>query len=464
MNQKNTKKEMMFYMFFCLGTSLFFNLATNYINLFSTDMGITATSVALITAVAQIWDAVNDPAFGSIIDRQYFKSGKYKPWVKMSAIALPVSAVFLFALPVGLNATAKFVWVLIGYVVYRTAFTIADIPQFGVVTVMTDNIQERNVIMGTRNIGGILAVTAVAVLGPALYINFGWFTTGLVFSVLGFILMFPFHRTLKERSLEPQKEKLPIRTMIQVMKSNRYLILFFIGVIISQATNSILLILAYFSRYCLKNDGYTTVVFLMILIPTFVSAIFLPRIQEKVDKFILLYMSLIGSAITGVIHYFIGYDNFLLFCMIMIVRGFFIGAQAMLLYTFTSNIVEYGHFTTGKRVEALFFSLQTFCAKMTSAFCGALTMVLLGSAGFIEGMNAVQPASVSEILWFFMTIFPAIGIVISMIPFSFYRLSDSDVQIMTMANNGQITVEEAHQQLNGKYALTLNRKIERLQE
>ncbi len=91
-------------------------------------------------------------------------------------------------------------------------------------------------------------------------------------------------------------------------------------------------------------------------------------------------------------------------------------------------------------------------------------MVLLGSTGFIEDMNTVQPASVSEILWFFMTIFSAIGIVISMISFSFYHLSDSDVQIMTMANNEQITVKEAHQQLNGKHALTLNRKIERLQE
>jgi len=451
MDQKNSKKEMLFYMFFCLGTSLFFNLATNYINLFSTDLGVTVGSVAFITAIAQIWDAVNDPAFGSIIDRNFFSSGKYRPWVKISSILLPLSAIFLFSLPIELSSTVKFFWVLVGYLLYRTAFTLADIPQFGVVTVMTDNIQERNVIMGIRNVGGILAVTAVAVLGPVMYMNLGWKVTGLVFALLGFILMFPFHRILKERVIEEKKEKLPLNVLLTTMKKNKYLILFFAGVIISQSTNSILLILAYFSRYCLGSDAYTTVVFLLILIPTFLSAVFLPKIQEKIDKFILLYISLIGSAVTGIIHFFIGYDNFILFALIMVIRGIFIGSQAMLLYTFTSNIVEYGHFITGKRVEALFFSLQTFCAKMTSAFCGAVTMILLGSSGFIEGMNAIQPDSVIDTLWFFMTVFPAIGIAFSLIPFTLYQLKDHDVQIMTLANNGEITIDEAYKQLGPKY-------------
>ncbi|MBS7528718.1 MFS transporter [Fusibacter paucivorans] len=451
MDTRISKKELLLYMFFCWGTALFFQFATNYINIFSTDLGVTAAAVAFISAIAQIWDAINDPIFGAIVDKSHMKNGKYKPWIKIASITLPLSALFLFSLPSHFSPQIKFIWILVGYLIYRTAFTMADIPQFGMVNVLTDDVQKRNVIMGLRNIGGILAVTVVAVLGPIMYMNFGWAKTGLLFAIIGFIMMFPLHRNINERVLTNQSENLGFREILSTIKSNKYFVLFFLGVIISQATNSILITLAYFSRYCLGNDAYTTVVFLLLLVPTFASAAVLPKIQGKIDKYILLMISLIGTAVTGIAHYFIGYDQFFLFCILIAIRGIFIGAQAMLIYTFTPNIVEYGHYITGKRVEALYFSLQTFCAKMTAAFCSAITLLLLDGAGFVEGVNAVQPESVSQMLWFFMTIFPAIGIVLSLIPFIMFKLRDKDVQVMTQINLNILSKEEGVLLLNERY-------------
>lgn len=459
MRSQLSKKELISFMLFCWGTALFYQFATNYISIFATDLGITAASVAFIAAIAQIWDAVNDPIFGTMVDNIHLKSGKYKPWIKMASIFLPLSALFLFTLPMNLSPRAKFIWVLIGYIVYRTAFTMADIPQFGMVNVLTKDVQERNVIMGVRNISGILAVTLVAVAGPFMYMTYGWAKTGILFAVIGFIMMFPLHRVIKEKVHPSQGSHFKFTEVIGIIKSNRFFIIFFLGVIISQATNAILIILAYFSRYCLGSDALTTLVFLLVLIPTFVVATLLPALQAKVDKYHLLMISLIGSAVLGIIHYFMGYSNFIVFCIMMLIRGIFIGSQAMLIFTFTPNIVEYGHFKTGRRVEALYFSLQTFCSKMTAAFCSAITLMLLDSAGFIEGAGAIQPESVPQMLWFFMTIFPAIGVVISLIPFSKYKLRDTDIQIMTEVNLNLISKEEGLKKLKQSHHLNLDKDL-----
>jgi Na+/melibiose symporter-like transporter len=63
-----------------------------------------------------------------------------------------------------------------------------------------------------------------------------------------------------------------------------------------------------------------------------------------------------------------------------------------------------------------------------------------------------QPASAYSGIWLLFTLIPAIGYGLSLIAFAFYRLRDRDVQIMTEANVGNISREEALERLGERYS------------
>jgi probable glucitol transport protein GutA len=262
--------------------------------------------------------------------------------------------------------------------------------------------------------------------------------------------MFPLHRHVKERFGTAQTEKVSLKKMFKALFKNKYMLIFYGSLIICQVTNTLSAVTAYFARYCLGSDTYTTVLYLAILVPTIVFAIVLPKLTKKIDKFKLLYLCIIGNVLSSLVSYFLGYDNLFIILSMTFVRGIFYGAMSVLLYIFTSDMVEYGHFVTGDRVEALAFSVQTFSAKVVAGLCTSIAMFILAASGFVEGLNAVQPQSAIEGIWFLMALFPVVGGTISLITFRFYRLRDKDVQIMAECNNGRLTKAEAETQLSVK--------------
>lgn len=67
-----------------------------------TDVGITPAAVAVVALITKIWDAVNDPIFGALMDKIRFKKGKFIPWLRISMIVTPLSTILVFAIPAGI--------------------------------------------------------------------------------------------------------------------------------------------------------------------------------------------------------------------------------------------------------------------------------------------------------------------------------------------------------------------------
>ena len=63
------------------GYYLTYNWITLFMSLYYTEViGVPLTSVAALTLLVRIFDAVNDPIIGSIADRTKSRWGRYKPW------------------------------------------------------------------------------------------------------------------------------------------------------------------------------------------------------------------------------------------------------------------------------------------------------------------------------------------------------------------------------------------------
>ncbi len=158
----------------CVRAILSYYVIMSFLQLFMTDSGIPAATVGLIFVFAKVWDAVNDPIFGVMVDKVNFKNGKYKPWLKLAGFVIPLTTIFLFIMPSGASLQVKIIWSAAAYILWDTAYTMYDVPMNAIVTTMTEQQGERNKLYSISAfcvyLGGIL----VAVIVPMLYTAIGW--------------------------------------------------------------------------------------------------------------------------------------------------------------------------------------------------------------------------------------------------------------------------------------------------
>lgn len=441
------RKDLIGYFLFCMGFPIFNNFVDSYMDLYLTEIGISTAIIGILVGIAQIFDGLNDPVFGMLVDKRPFRIGKYKGWMLIAAVCMPLLTVCIFMIPDGISMTAKIIWVFVAYLLYTTFYDTGDVSIFGVPMVMTPRIHERNILTGKRVLAGTIAVIAVTVAAPQLYSKVSWFAAAAVFAAAGFLLMFPFPLFFKEKNFAEEEDHITIRAIIAAATKNKYLFLYNIAILILKLTNAVLLLAPFVARYCMEDDTYSTILYLLLMIPVIPFSLLIGKITEKVDKFNVLRICITGCLVTGPLCWIVGYSNIPLLLICGLLRGIFFGPMTTLMYGFTSDIVEYGQYHTVKRSEGIELSFQTFCSKVGSGVQNTIAMSLLAVFGFVSG-NAVQTAGAKNGIWILFTLVPCIGYAVSLLLLQGYKLRDRYVQIMQSANMGEICHEDAEERLN----------------
>lgn len=437
------------YSLYFAGQLCFYALVGMYVSTFMTDIGISLAAVSLILVIARIWDAVNDPIFGIIVDKTKWKSGrKYLPWLKIATGLITVFSIAIFFCPTSLPVSTKTGWVGIAYICWGMSYTMCDIPIYALPTAMTDDTKERSVIISYGRIACTISGGFITLLFPVMRSALGWTATGLMFSVVGGLLMIPAAFNIKEKNSTKNTESLKFSQMLSGVIKNKYLLIYYGAFIASGCLNFASVTTLYFARYCLGNEAAASLVSLCTMIPSFVVMFIVPVAIKKMDKFTIYHICLILSAVFGIIRFAAGYENTTIFYALLIAQGVFTAVTTMLTFMFTPDLVEYGNFANGSGGTGIMFSIQTFTAKLTSAVSGALGVSMLGLFGFQTGENAVQSTSAVNGIWICTVLVPAIGIGLSALILFFYKLRDKNVQIMAEANSGKITREAAISELN----------------
>lgn len=207
----------------------------------------------------------------------------------------------------------------------------------------------------------------------------------------------------------------------------------------------------FFARYNLGNQDLAAVIQLASLLPTLLVGALVAVITKKVDKYHLFIAASIGSAAVGILRYFIGYRNFTLFMAFAVIHGILTSLTGILIYMFTPDCLEYGTYRTGERAEGVAASVQTFFTKLSNSIVGPFAFILLALFGFVSGETAVQTETAQNGIFLCMTVFPAIGVAVSVLVLRWYKLRDKDVQVMSEYNMGKITKQEAESILKEKY-------------
>ena len=425
-----SKKERLSYGGWFIGQNIIYMLVTSYLAIFLTDeVGIVEGVVATLFLVARIWDAVNDPMLGGIVDKVNPKKGKFKPWIDAVTIFIPIVTIALFWKFDG-SGSFTIVYAYIAYIVWGMLYTISDVPIFALATTMTDIPDERVKIMSIGRLAAAIASISVGLVAPQFIANLGYTTTVIILMSLSLIIMMPLRFFVKERILYKRNSMVTLKSMFNAIFSNKYLLIFYGGYLAITATLTSMTIAPYFAKWNLGDLATQTTIMATMALPMFLVPILTPWLVKTFGKRKLLIYGLGSSIILSVLQYFLGYENFLLFLVINGLKSIGLFMPMLMMGIFSADCVEYGAYTTGERNEGVIFSVQTFSTKLGGAIASALSLFVIRAYGY-SGIAVNQTEQALKGIWITISLIPTIGLVLAFLIFGlFYKLSERDVERM----------------------------------
>ena len=459
-------ERLSYYSYFA-GQNMIYTLFNVCLTTYLLFLGIDPIKSGTVMLAVKVWDAVNDTLFGVIFDSIKFKSGKkYLPWIRISTILIPIATILTFIIPSDSSEAFKLGWFAVAYILWDTAYTLCDVPIFGVLTSMSLSVDERNSIQSYKSIYtyigvGITSTLSTILISEKVGMNYGMIT--LIICVMAFALMSPASFKLKERFKAENEENFTIKSMFSYLFKNKYLFIYYLGLFFYSALSIGNAFGLFVSYYLFHSALFSIIVGAVGTIPQLVISLLLPKLIRKYDKMKVNRICLLLYVILSVIIWVIGYDNAMLYIILFTIRSIPLAVVALEMFMFTPDCAEYGYFKSGTEAKGITFAVQTFMAKLTGSISSALGLFILGleSVGWVdvqagsfqelEQSGITQSQHALDVLWLIFMLIPAIGGFLAYIVWCFYDLKDKDVQIMIDCNTGKITREEALSKMSKTY-------------
>lgn len=433
------------YFGFFLGQNIIYVIQLQYLSYFLTEeVGISLATVALMLGISRVWDAVNDPIMGALIDKARFKSGKFLPWIRISTFLIPFFLLAMFVNPAsifGANTpmTLKIIFSLAAILMWDFSYTLSDAPIFSLATVMTDRLYERDKLMSAGRTASAVAAISSAVYA-AIKTEVGTTATVAIYCIVALLFMLPVSFAAKERVNHPSND-IGFVEIFKYLFKNKPLLVFYVGYLAVAATNTLQPLAIYFARFNLGDEGLTTMIMAVVIVPVIIVAPLLPKLIGVFGKKKLTIFSSIAAIILCVVQYFTGYQNLYLFLAVAVVRVVFMQIPLLMYGMFTADCIEWCANKTGKRTEGISFSLQTLMTKFGGSLVTIIALAIMGAFGYVEQAQT-QSASALEGIWLCMTLLPAVGYLVMLVIMAFfYKLDESEVEKMIEANQAKEIAE-----------------------
>lgn len=411
---KIRKKNLIMYPLGTIGRDMIYNLFTNFILTFILfTRKLDAAQLAAITAIivgARVFDALNDPIMGNIIERTRTKCGKFKPWLAIGIVS--TSIVVYLAFNTNLQGWS-FIWFFgVIYFMYSITFTMHDISYWGMIPSLGTDSHVRNQFTSRATlfagIGGAIAgfliprfTTGAGTIGGSASYAYG--RIALVICIIApLFLCFTIFGVRENRDYN--KEKVPpvsFKKIFGTIGGNDQLLWIALIFLVQQIGNGLALgglgsTYIYFDLG--YQGGYYSNFSTFGLAATAVLMVLYPAISQKINRkplmAIMILVSAIGYIAMFVIGAFMPSANASLKCWLF-TAGYMLanfGQYSFYLIMMISilNTVEYNELKHGERDEAIIASLRPFLTKLSSALVAVLTYVFYIVFGVLNYTNEIS--------------------------------------------------------------------------
>ena len=396
--RKTTWREKIGYGVGAIGLDLSYGMFYSFLSYYlSSVLGLKEGFLLLLTPLARIWDGINDPMMGTIVDNTRFKKGKYRPWILIGAVSNAI-VLFLLFTKFGLSGTPLYIYIGIMYILWGMTNTMADIPYWSMVPSFTSDPKDRNMVSTVARTFSGLGQGIVTVASPFILplLSTG-VTTDKGYSATGFsrwagilaIMLVVFSTicvlsTKEHTVVQKEKTKFSFKKIFSVIAHNDQLVVFMIVAMLSNAgwylTSGTAI---YYFTDVLGEPKEQSVFQTIGAVGSVLGLLVIPILSKWFSKRKIYQISLI-SAIVGYILMFI-FGPVLKITIALdiayIISSTGIAAMFVGQTIFLADIVDYGEYKNGERNESITFSMKGFLQKMAYTI---QTIVLFGGLALMN--------------------------------------------------------------------------------
>jgi len=374
--------------------------------------------INIIMIICRIWDGLNDPIMGWIIEKFHFKWGKYKPWILIGAIFNTIVVLVLFlAHPHGWGFVVLFG---IFYFLWDIAWTINDIAYWSMLPSLTKDEKRRNNITSIMQIFISVGVFAVYGAVPMLVGAFEGVSAQVVYGGIAIVVcsLYMLSQLLicfacKEHARDAEDEKkeqedVRFRDMFSLFKKNDQFRINIIAILINYLGGGVVVgfgLYYFYLMYGYGSDLGGAIQFMftiMYAVGTLVSQFIYPLLAKKLTRKQIFAISSITIIIGYLLIFFVGFPVFgprpiaddmvwLLYLGGAIMFGGQ-GLSAVAIIIQMQSTIEYNEWKTGERKEAIVSSMRALVAKWASALQQGLIFLTLLSSGLYAISQVISGA------------------------------------------------------------------------
>ncbi len=440
-NKKYLKKRD--YIFFSLAqfaSSAVTGLVQGYLLFFYTVcVGISPAAVGTMFLVSKIFDGLNDPIMGVIVDRTRTKWGKMRPYLFGAAIPWGILTIIMFmpGIYTSMNGAGKVAFMWITYLLYSILGTAVGVPLNGLPAVASPNTDERaKIISISRILGSIGEQSALVLLTLFLIItqdNYpsSYMLMALIIGILGPLFMVLGAKFVKER-LEPTSRTPNVFEGFKYLFKNKQFLLLICSNLLTFFRNFVSAMIIYVVSYIYANGSLQIIFSLPGAVASMIGMMLAPKMRKLMDSKRLFILATIWHSVALALIFFIyiiGGKAWWLVAILMFIAMIPVGILNVIPHLMATDTLDYWEDKTGDRCEAITFSLMSLRSKISSGLKDYTMSYLLVFFGFSQALpflsdhTPVQSDFTKLGLFSIFTIIPAVLNLISIVPILFYKLS-----------------------------------------
>jgi len=412
----------------------------------SSDSATFAAQYGVITIammVALVWDGINDPIMGFIVEKVHFKLGKFKPWILIGALGNTLAVMLLFLVRPGGDGWAFVALMIVFYVLWDTFFTMNDIGYWAMLPSLSNDDQERASLTSKVTIcaaiGGFL-MTAAATLLPTMFGASSGKGAAAVYAIMAIVvsLLFLASQTAvfffcqeKARDLKQEEasEKSSFVDLFKVVGKNPQVRVVVISIFLYYLASGVLtggigLNYYYLSvGYGSSSGGFiVTLISVFYVLSMILSQALYPMLAKKISKQKILNIATI-ICFVGALGFFLtcfplfgdkpislmasgttpayGADmdfgwalGGLMFCNYLFPFVFFFGAGLvyMVILVMFQDSIDYNEYEYGERKESVISAWRPLDVKLGSALLRGFQYLIFLSAGVMGVVSGISEA------------------------------------------------------------------------
>ena len=364
---------------------------------------------SLLLIIVQVWDAINDPLIGSMIDadKRQYKRNKFLQYIWAGSIGLIVGGACCFLPFPNAPVWAKFIIFIAGYVIWDAFYTVANVPYGSLLGLISDNEGDRASLSAFRSVGSMIGnMVPMVVLPMIIYdannnlIGERVFFAALLMGFLGFLcFQFMIKNTVirvdTDVTLNEEQPKFNVVKAMGNFIKNRPAVgatIAAMGMFIGQqgaATAVTVMFQSYF-----KNAQISGLVSMFAMIPII---LFTPLARKMVNKYGKKELATAG-AIVSVIACFLmlvlpvtpDTNGLVIYIVCQLLNSLGLGIYSTVSWAMMGDAIDYNEWKTGNREEGTVYALHSFFRKLAQGVGPALALVVMTWLGYVGTLGADQ--------------------------------------------------------------------------